>query len=497
MIVNNVRSIHGFPKSADKRGDSETRYVRAVILVLLLACFAQAQQTWIRTYGGTDEDEGWSVQQTLDSGYIIAGQTASFGAGYSDFYLIKTNAAGDTLWTMTYGGTINDWGRSVQQTLDTGYIIAGYTTSYGAGSFDFYLIKTNALGVPVWTKTIGGAGGDVARSVRQVFYHDTVGYIIAGVTTSFGAGSYDFYLVKTDAFGDTQWTRTYGGTNEDVGYSVQQTSDSGYIFTGYTVSFGHGSDEDVWLIKTNEFGDTQWTRTYGGAGNDVGCSVQQTSDGGYVIAGYTSSFGHPGNDDIYLIKTDTAGDTLWTRTYGWINADEGYSVRQTSDGGYIIAGQTMSFGAGAYDAYLIKTNALGDTLWYRTYGGNGVDLVYSVQQTLDGGYIATGSTAPMAGTGDVYLIKMDANGRAGVEEPVGSRQKAVGSVKATPNPFASFARVPRHETERFELYDASGKKQGTYLGNRIGEGLPPGVYFVRLVGEHGRSLRVVKVSSGQ
>jgi len=184
-------------------------------------------------------------------------------------------------------------------------------------------------------------------------------------------------------FSQQRWERTYGGPNVEWGYSVQQTSDGGYIVAGYSGSFPVFG---IYLLKTNASGDTLWTRTYGGLSWDQGNSVQQTSDGGYIVAGYTHSFGHAnGWADVWLIKTNASGDTLWTRTYGGTNGDQGYSVQQTSDGGYIIAGWTNSFGAGGYDVYLIKANASGDTLWTKTYGGTNDDYGNSVQQTSDGG----------------------------------------------------------------------------------------------------------------
>ena len=478
-----------FNRSPQMREDGfERRTMSAVLFALLFAPFAQAQQKWTRTYGGTEEDEGRSVQQTLDGGYIVAGKTASYGAGYDDFYLIKTNASGDTLWARTYGGTVRDWGWSVVQTPDIGYIIAGQTTSFGAGDKDYYLVKTNASGDTVWTRTYGGTGMDEGRSVQLT---SDGGYIVAGVTTSFGAGSYDFYLVKTNAVGDTLWTRTHGGTNEEVCYSVRRTFDGGYVVVGYTASYGAGN-EDVYLVKTDAVGDTEWTRTYGGLGNDIGFSVQQTPDSGYIIAGYTASYG-AGNGDVYLVKTNSSGDTLWTRTYGGTNEEMGYSVQRTLDGGYVVAGKTASFGQGNGDVYLLKTNASGDTLWTRTWGGVGVDFANSVQQTSDGGYIVAGYTAPPAGSGDVYLVKTDADGSAAVAEPGSSRQLEAGSIIALPNPFTSFARIPGHEDERFSLYDISGKVVGMCRGDRVAEGLSPAVYFIKPGGERCEPVRIVKV----
>ena len=380
--------------------------ILVVVCVLLsaicLASIASAQTNWARTYGGTGDDEGYSVQQSTDGGFIIAGYTNSFGAGGHDVYLIKTDSQGDTLWTRAYGGTADDEGNSVRQTSDGGYIIAGFTYSFGAGTADVYLIKTNASGDTLWTRAFGGQDHDFGYSVQQT---TDGGYIITGYTQSFSAGYGDVYLIKTNAWGDTLWTRTFGGQDNDEGYSVQQTADGGYIITGITASFGAGA-HDVYLVKTNAQGDTLWTRTYGGTNEDEGYSVRQTADGGYVITGYTESFGAEGAD-VWLIKTNAQGDTLWTRTFGGPSDDVGHCVQQTSDGGCIITGWTASFGAGApLNVYLVKTNAEGDTLWTRTYGGQGWDVGNSVRQTSDGGYVITGSTASFgAGDGDVHLIK--------------------------------------------------------------------------------------------
>jgi hypothetical protein len=197
----------------------------------------------------------------------------------------------DTLWTKTFGGSSSDVGNSIQQTMDGGYIITGYTYSFGAGMGDVWLIKTDSSGNTSWAKTFGGSNRDKGYSVKQT---SDSGYILTGYTVSFSAGLEDVWLVKADANGDTQWTKTSGGIGLDIGSSVQQTTDSGYIIVGWTNSFGSG-DYDFWLIKTNAYGDSLWTKTFGGIGSDVGKSVQQTIDGGYIITGYTESFGYLGD----------------------------------------------------------------------------------------------------------------------------------------------------------------------------------------------------------
>jgi ribosomal protein S11 len=259
-------------------------------------------RSFAKTYGGTYRDYASSVQQTSDGGYIVAGGTTSFGAGLSDVFLVKTDASGNIIWAKTYGGTNSDWAFSVQQTSDGGYIVAGRTYSFGAGEDDAFLVKTDASGNIIWAKTYGGTGYDNASSVQQT---SDGGYIVAGWTYSFGAGDYDIFLIKTDANGNIIWAKTYGGTDDDRAYSVQQTSDGGYIVAGYTASFGAGF-YDIFLIKTDANGNLQWAKTYGEMDDDWASSVQQTSDGGYIVAGGTTSFG-AGWSDFFLIKTDANG----------------------------------------------------------------------------------------------------------------------------------------------------------------------------------------------
>jgi len=355
---------------------------------------------WTRTYGGSESDKGYSAQQTTDGGYIFTGTTQSFGAEGNDLYLIKTDANGDTLWTRAYGGINSDDGRSVRQTTDGGYIIAGYTNTFGAGNYDVYLIKTDASGDTLWTRTFG-YGGEISDQGQSVQQTSDGGYIVVGHTGR--EGNNDVYLVKTDAAGDSLWTRAYGGSESDKALSVQQTADGSYIVAGYAQSFGAGGS-DIYLLKTDATGDTLWTRTYGGSEDDEAYSVQQTIDGGYILAGFTME---QDDENLHLVKTDADGDVLWTRTYGGTSTDWANSVQQTTDGGYIIAGYTRSFGAGSYDVYLLKTDSSGDTLWTRTYGGIDTDRGYSVQQTADGGYIVGGQTRSFgAGSYDFYLLKI-------------------------------------------------------------------------------------------
>jgi len=377
--------------------------ILTAVILLSITAFSQPDTLWTKTFGGSLHDDAISVQQTSDGGYIVVGSTNSYGAGSFDVYLIKTDASGNETWSQTFGGSNMDWGESVQQTSDGGYIITGWTESYGAGWADVYLIKTDSGGNQQWYQTFGGSGDEFGFSVQQT---SDGGYIVTGYTSSYGAGYYDVYLIKTDAGGNELWSQTFGGSYYDFGNSVQQTDDGGYIIAGWTSSYGAGS-YDVYLFKTDAGGNELWSQTFGGSSDDRGYSVQQTSDSGYIIAGcgITEGVGY----GVYLIKTDALGNQQWSQTLGGISGDYGRSVQQTSDGGYIIAGFTSSYGAGGSDVYLVKTDASGNQQWYQTFGGSDWDGGYSVQQTSDGGYIIAGSTSSYgAGSKDVWLIRLEA-----------------------------------------------------------------------------------------
>jgi hypothetical protein len=309
-----------------------------------------------KAIGGKNDDGGLSLIRTSDGGYAIAGATTSFGAGILDVYLVRLDANGNLQWTTTIGGPETEEGFSLIQTSDGGYAIAGYTFSFGAGERDIYVVKLDANGNLQWTKTIGGKKEEVGFSLIQT---SDGGYAIAGATNSFGAGNGDVYVVKLDANGNLQWTKTIGGKKEDVGFSLIQTSDGGYAIAGATGSFGAG-EADVYVIKLDANGNLQWTKTIGGPGKEAGYSLIRTSDGGYTIAGITTSFG-AGEWDVYVVKLNANGKPQWTKTIGAKNENLiRSSIIQTSDGSYVIAGTTRSFGAGGRDVCVVKLDKNGD-----------------------------------------------------------------------------------------------------------------------------------------
>ncbi|MCP4631565.1 MAG: T9SS type A sorting domain-containing protein [candidate division Zixibacteria bacterium] len=315
--------------------------------------------------------------------------------------LIASADPGDTLWTRTYGGSSRDHIRAIDQTTDGGCIFAGATQSFGAGEYDIYLIKTDSNGDTIWTKTFGGVDDDKAYSVHQTI---DGGYIVGG-TSWRPASLLDFIMIKTDSLGNEVGTKYYGGVEtEDIGVVIP-TSDGGYIMTGQSHSYG---GRDVYVVKTNGSGDTLWTKTYGGSLEDSGKDIKQTSDGGYIICGSTESYG-AGNDDVYLIKTDANGNMLWSRTYGDYKYDDGFQVLETADNGYIIAASTNSFSSPTpRDCYVIKTDNNGNVVWEKIFGGPKWDEALAISKTPKDDYIITGyKDLHGSSNGDFYIIALD------------------------------------------------------------------------------------------
>jgi hypothetical protein len=388
----------------DTRGYMRWTMLLVLSLVLVIApqlLYAQPEADWARKYGGIYADVGYAIIQATSGEYVVVGTTESYGAGEADVYFITIDSEGDTIWTRTYGGPLDDSGHALKETDDGFYISVGSTESFGAGGSDVYLVKINSDGDSIWARTYGGEFSDWGESVIQT---KDGNYLIAGGTESFGAGEADVYLLKVDPNGDTIWTRTYGGNKWDEGYDVAETRDGGYIIAGWTKTYGEGGF-DVYLVKTDCNGVACWAKTFGGQQWDWAKAVVQIYDGGYVVAGGTGSCG-AGLYDIYMMRTDSTGEGIWTKPIGGIYNDSGHSLVVTPDGGYLIVGETESYGTGKIDIYLLRTDSNGATLWEMPYGGTQEEAGYSVVTTDDGGFIVAGYTeTSTAGMSDVYVVK--------------------------------------------------------------------------------------------
>ncbi len=392
----------------------------SVLVFSSLVVSVDAASMWSRTYGGTGNEEAYSLVETSDGGYALAGYTTSFCVG-GNFWLVKTDAVGNMEWSRAFGGTSSDSAYSLVATSDGGYAIAGYTNSFGAGGGDFYLVKTDVGGNMEWNKTYGGAGTEIAYSLVAT---SDGGYAIAGtwnlskipVLEGWNVEQSDFWLVKTDAFGNMQWNQTYGGAAPEIAYSLVATSDGGYAIagTGNYVSYVGGN---FWLVKTDANGNMEWNQTYGGSIDGTfyfASSLVATSDGGYAITGYTNSFEEGAGGNFWFVKTDAFGNMQWNQTYVnpsagtfFFSIDPVSSLVETTGGGYVIAGSTGSFDTGNSDFWLVKTTASGNMEWNQTYGGTGVDFARLLVLASDGGYAIAGSTWPSGSGADFWLVKTD------------------------------------------------------------------------------------------
>jgi len=375
---------------------------------------------WNKLYGGVLDDEAAAIVQTGDGGCAIAGTTSSFGVGSADFWLIKTDASGNVEWNQTYGGAGADFAYSMVQTSDGGYVMAGETYSFGAGDSDFWLVKVDYSGSMQLNRTYGEPTADRANSVIQT---SDGGYALAGYSTGNNA-SEDLRFVKTDSMGNMQWNRTYGGSRWDEADSVIQTSDGGYMLAGTTNSL---SDEiyiphDCWLVKTDSNGNMEWNKTYDNDGGSDGAnSLVQTSDGGYTLAGHTGGFI---GQNVWIIKTDPDGNRTWDVIWSTREPQRTSSLIQTSDGGYAVTGWTDSLdgyaGMSSY-LFLVKADLNGNIQWNSTYTGLGDSKTLFAVQTDEGGYVMAGTTRSTdEGTHyDVWFAKVDPSGAIIPEFPSG------------------------------------------------------------------------------
>ena len=358
-------------------------------------CFIQVLPIMGRHY-----DSGFSVCEVVDGGYILAGSTIPEGESYSDVFLVKTDVDGNVEWSESYGGSDAEYGFSVDVTDDDGFVVAGYVYDYGVNNGQVLLLKVDSLGDQEWMTSIGGPEIDEGFSVQET---SDDGFIIAGFSDSFSRGR-DVYLVKTDSSGKMEWQETFSGTGASIGYCARETSEGGFVVVGSTDVSGNN---EVWLIKTDVNGSKEWDRRYGGLEGDWANSVRQTSDGGYVLAGTTLSHG-AGGQDVWLIKTDSVGIIDWDETFGGTGSERGEEVVETGDGGFVVVGFTDSFGDGGEDVYLIKTDGGGSVLWEMTIGGPLNDLGHSVFLTSDGDFIVAGETLSYgsADSFDAWLIEV-------------------------------------------------------------------------------------------
>ena len=376
------------------------KYICALIawccaVLILSGEEVHGQDVFQKTFDGSASTIGGDTKHTSDGGYIVTGNVSI--SGQMDVFLLKTNTSGDVEWSRSFGGAYDEWGTEVVETQDKGFAVLGKTYSYGAGSDDYFLIKTDSLGNLLWSRTYGSGQSERGWALAEA---SDGGFIIGG-TSDGGTGS--VCLIRTDAGGQLIWSRSLGDPFYNNVWALVETPDGGIAVTGA------GSNGAV-LVKFDGSGTFQWGKSYGGGGDDRSYAMAVTNDSGFVMVGMTSSFGS-GQFDLYAIRTDSDGNLEWSKAYGGLANEYGEAVALTEDGGFVLVGKTESFGGGSRDIYVIRTDALGDTVWTKSYGGISSEHAYSIDQTGEGGFIISGNSSSFAS--GIYLVRMDGSGFSG------------------------------------------------------------------------------------
>ena len=351
-----------------------------------------------KTYGGCGGAR--AIQETSDGGFVVLGNNHSFGAGGEDWWILRLNSDGSVVWQKTYGGTDQDYPYFIQETSDGGFIAVGWTLSFGAGNMDAWVLKLNSDGSIAWQKAYGGNSVDQLKSVQET---SDGGFIIAGTTASFGL-DLDCWILKLSGDGTIAWQKRYYGDGGDYINSIQQTSDGGYIAAGF---YGHTSG-GLWILKLNNDGTINWQKTYGITSDEIageeGISIQQTSDGGFIVAGTIDLTGSYDNEDFWILKLNNDGTIVWQKAYRFDNdVDIARSIQEVSGGGFIVAGRARSDANNINYVWILKLNNSGGIVWQKTYGEN--SEADSIQETSDGGFIVAGSYGS-----DFWVLKLNSEG---------------------------------------------------------------------------------------
>ncbi|WP_304132313.1 T9SS type A sorting domain-containing protein [Ignavibacterium album] len=442
--------------------------IAVTTLVFLLIPFAFAQVPdvlWTRTFGGTSNDNCSSAQQTSDGGFIIFGSTESSGLGGVDAWLIKTDSLGNSLWTKTIGFNEIERCNDGQETFNGDLIFTGYTNSIGAGLYDVFLVRTDSFGDTLWTKTFGTSGYESGNAILQT--PNGGGFVIAGETGATVTGQHDVYIIKTNSSGNLLWTQSIKGSDEDVAKDIRQNSNNEYLITGFTKSFGAGNS-DVWLICVNSSGSILWNKTFGGPDEESGEAIVSTTDGGCAIAGY--KYSDITNDiDVLLIRTNSSGDTLWTKTYG--NADTieaGYGLAKTDDGGFIITGTVATLFPLTQNLLVIRTDSLGNVIWTKTIEKDGYSTGYCIRKSNNNGFIICGEIYPTNRTdSDILAVYLDREQVTDVFEESATPLQGFELMQNYPNPFNPTTKIswqsPVSSHQSLKVYDVLGNEVATLV----------------------------------
>ncbi len=459
------------------------------VLLLFVALYSNAQVVFQRTYGIGTYNEGRSVKQTLDGGYIIGGTVSDAGTGGPDVYLLKLDQFGTPQWNKLFGGSNIDHGYSVEQLSDSGYAIAGYTNSFGNGGYDGYLIRTDKNGDTLWTKTFGTSDWDFIYAMKKT---SDGGFVLAGNSYGNVTGASEAWLLKTDALGSVEWEKYYDLNLEVFINAVSLSPDSAYVLAGYKIN-QPGNNEDMIVIKANSFGDTMWTQTIGSTTSFEHANAVDvnTNDSSIVAAGYSMDITST-NYDHYIVKLNSYGDVDTIQLYSQPGAEMINDIHSLANN-FLIGGYTSSFGGGNKDTHYIMTDNMGNYLFGFTHGGASDDIAYHIEKTNDGGYILCGtSTSFPPGLQSVYVIKLDSAFQTSALVLGMNEQDDIISTSVNyPNPFHDFTIIVMDQKNpvknmRLSVYSITGvkvfdsfpfsQKEIKFSKND----LPAGVYFYEI-----------------
>ncbi|MCE3225897.1 MAG: lipoprotein [Bacteroidetes bacterium] len=453
------------------------RFSLAVLLALVYLPFLNhAQNTFQKVYPTTYDKTSRDVLQTSDGGYILVGMTNNSNITDCDLLIMKTDANGELLWTKTYGGAKPDYAYSMSETNDGNYFVTGFSQSFGGGDYDIYLIKFDPNGDKIWEKTYGSWGNEEARGIIKT---SDGNFLIVGTSTSFSS-SQNAVLIKIDGDGTTLWTKTYGGPGLEFGNSVKQCSDGGFILGGQTFSWGQNGD--TYIVRTNSSGDTLWTKYYGSPLADEAVSVLANNDGSFTFAVRDST---ASNDiDVRVIKTDANGVVAWNKTFGASLKDTPKTICSTNDGGYLVGAISRSFGWINPDMWLLKMDAAGDTTWSRHFGSSDHEHCHMAKQSADGGYLAAGHARSWGPGQKIYFLKLNASGVVSVKEEITDTK----NFRIYPNPSLNgiINVTALHEESTIKVCDALGQivySEKLKAGTIDLSGNAPGMYLITIENE--------------
>lgn len=465
--------------------NSTTFSIFFIVLLAVQSLKSQPAIEWKKSFGGSSIDVCYNLRQTSDGGYIACGAAASSdddvigNNGLSDFWVLKLDAYGSPVWKKAFGGADYDYARSIQEINDGNFIVAG---SKGfAGGSDYWILKLNGNGDLIWERTLGGSLGDTLYSIQQT---TDDGFIVAGTSASsdsdvtFNNGLTDYWIAKLDTGGNLVWEKSFGGPGKEECYSICQVADGGFIVAGTSsmdggdVTGNHGLT-DYWIVKLDANGTLEWQKSLGGEGDEAANCIRQTSDGGFIVLGFSNSTtnvsGNHGGNDYWLVKLDATGNVEWEKCYGGLTEDLGNSVRQTSDGSFIMVGKSDSNSGdvggnwGHNDFWIVKVDNAGALLWKVCHGGTKDDIGISIEQTNDDGYIVGGWSASndgdlvaseVHGSRDYWIIKLAPD----IESGIGPLASA--SVSISPNPVNNYLNIDlgsQVNQETIAVYNSQGK----------------------------------------